>query len=238
MKKMVNKTVLITGTSKGIGFEIERLLSLKGYKTFGSGRTDIKKENYLSCDLSAKEGCEKLFEYAKKYLGHIDILINNAGEYTYSNIENTSYETLEHMAKLNFYAPYYLSSLVISDMKKNKWGRIVNIGSISGVIGEGGATLYSATKSMFLGFTKALALEVAEFGITVNTINPGWVETELSKKGIEDSNLTYQDNIDVIPQKRFIEPIEVGNLVYSLIQEETKGLTGQSINLCAGLSCG
>ena len=235
---MKNKTVLITGTSKGIGFEIEKLLSSKGYKTFGCARSEIKKENYLSCDLSTKEGCEKLFESAKKYLGQIDILVNNVGEYCYSNIEKTSYETLERMTKLNFYAPYYLTSLVIPDMKKNKWGRIVNIGSISGIIGEGGATLYSATKSMFTGFSKALALEVAEFGITVNTINPGWVETELSKNGIEESDLTYQDNLDVIPQKRFIEPIEVGNLVYSIIQDESKGLTGQSINLCAGLTCG
>lgn len=232
------KTVLITGTSKGIGFEIEKTLSLKGYKTFGCSRSEIQKDNYLKVDISTKEGCEALYKSAKEYLGHIDILINNAGEYVYSNIEKTSYETLERLTKLNFYAPYYLSSLVINDMKQNKWGRIVNIGSISGVIGEGGATLYSATKSMFTGFTKALALEVAEFGITVNTINPGWVETELSKNGIEESDLTLQDNLDVIPQKRFIEPVEVANLVCSIIQNESKGLTGQSINLCAGLSCG
>ncbi len=234
----MNKTVLITGTSRGIGFETENFLSSKGYKTFGCGRSKVKKENYLSVDLSTKEGCEKLYNSAKKYLGHIDILINNAGTYAYSNIENADYETIDNMTKLNFYAPYYLSSLVIPDMKRQKWGRIVNIGSISGVVGEGGATLYSATKSMFLGFSKALALEVAKFGITVNTINPGWVETELSKNGIEESDLTYQDNIDVIPQKRFIMPIEIANLAYFLIQDEAKGLTGQSINLCAGLSCG
>jgi len=123
-------------------------------------------------------------------------------------------------------------------MKTKNWGRIVNIGSISGTIGEAGATLYSATKSSFLGLTKALALEVATNNITVNTINPGWVDTELAKDSIEQSDFTVQDNLDVIPQKRFINPDEIANLVLYLISENAKGLTGQSISLCAGLSCG
>ncbi|MBE7705915.1 MAG: SDR family oxidoreductase [Cyanobacteria bacterium SIG30] len=235
---MSNKTVLITGTSKGIGQSIEKILVENGYKVFGCGRSLLEKENYLSVDLTTKEGCENLVKKAKEYLGNIDILINNAGEYIYSEIQNIDYETIERVSKLNFFAPYYLSSLLIPEMKTKNWGRIVNIGSISGTIGEAGATLYSATKSSFLGLTKALALEVATNNITVNTINPGWVDTELAKDSIEQSDFTVQDNLDVIPQKRFINPDEIANLVLYLISENAKGLTGQSISLCAGLSCG
>ena len=234
----MNKRVLITGTSKGIGQNIEETLLNLGYKVFSCARTKLNKENYISLDLTKKENVDILYSEAVKYLGGVDILINNAGEYSYSKIEDMKYEKIQNMVNLNFIAPYYLTSLVISNMKENKWGRIINIGSISGVVGEAYATLYSGTKSAFLGFSKALALEVAEYNITVNTISPGWVESELSSCAIEDSDFTLQDTIDTIPQKRFIEPVEISNLVKYLISNEAQGLTGQNINLCAGLSCG
>ena len=123
-------------------------------------------------------------------------------------------------------------------MKERKFGRIVNIGSISGVMGEAGASAYSAAKSGLIGMTKALALELAEFNITVNTINPGWVETELGSNSIEDSGFSRDEILDTIPQKRFVEPVEIANLVQYLISDKAKGITGQSINLCAGLSVG
>ena len=123
-------------------------------------------------------------------------------------------------------------------MKKKKFGRIVNIGSISGVMGEANAPLYSATKAGLIGFAKSAGLELAEFGITVNTINPGWVDTELGNSSIDDSEFSKEEILDCIPQRRFVEPVEVANLVKYLISPEAKGITGQSINLCAGLSVG
>ncbi len=233
-----DKTVLITGASSGIGLCCFNFLNEKGYKVFGCARRKMPFENYLSVDLREEKDCIYLVNEAKKYLGEIDILINVAGTYNYSNIEKTSYDEIVDMTKLNFIAPYFLSSLVISDMKKNKWGRIVNIGSISGAVGEGCASLYGGTKSALIGFTKSLALEVAQDNITVNTINPGWVETQLADDAINKSDFTYQDELDVIPQKRFIEPIEIAHLIEYLISDNSKGLTGQSINLCAGLSIG
>ena len=122
LKYFLNFDIVNSLPIKSTKFEIENYLSSKGYKTFGCGRSKIEKENYISVDLSTKEGIDMLYNRAKEYLGNIDILVNNAGEYIYSNIEKTSYEQMEHMTKLNFYAPYYLSSLVIPDMKKNKWG--------------------------------------------------------------------------------------------------------------------
>ena len=123
-------------------------------------------------------------------------------------------------------------------MKSKKWGRIVNIGSISGVMGEACASLYSATKSGLIGGTKALALELAGYGITVNTINPGWVETEMGNNSANDGDWTKEEVIECIPQKRFVSPNEIASMVKYLISDDAKGVTGQSINLCAGLSVG
>ena len=98
--------------------------------------------------------------------------------------------------------------------------------------------MYSATKAGLIGLSKATGLELAEFGITVNTINPGWVDTELGKSSIEDSEFSEEEILESIPQRRFVKPEEIAGLVKYLISEEAKGITGQSINICAGLSVG
>ena len=145
-------------------------------------------------------------------------------------------EEIDNLLNVNFKSSYILTSLAIQGMKQKKWGRIINIGSISGILGEANATLYSATKSAFLGFSKALALEVASDNITINTINPGWVETPLADNALNEEE--HQEIIDITPQKRFVEPIEVAKLCEYLISDSAKGITGQGINLCAGLTCG
>ena len=128
--------------------------------------------------------------------------------------------------------------LIVRYMKKNNWGRIINIGSISGVVGEANASLYSMTKSSFIGLTKALGLELAEYNITVNTVNPGWVQTELAHDAVEQSDFSYEEELDMIPQKRFIQPDEIAQLVKYLVSDDAKGMTAQCISLCAGLSAG
>ena len=166
----------------------------------------------------------------------IDVLINCAGQYIYKPIEKMQQDEIDYLIELNFKACYILSSLIIPFMKKNKQGRIINIGSISGCVGEANATLYSATKGALSSLTKALALEVAQDNITVNQINPGWVLTPLALKALNEEE--KQEVIDVTPQRRFIEPVEVAKLCEYLISDSAKGLTGQNINLCAGLSIG
>lgn len=229
--------ILVTGASRGIGKAIAENLITLGHEVFVSARNEeLLKEykNYCVCDLA--NGIEKLGEYIKA--NEIDVLVNNAGEYIYSAIENMTYEQIEHITKVNFEAPMYLISKVIPYMKLKKWGRIINIGSISGVMGEANASLYSATKSALFGATKALALELAEYGITVNTINPGWVDTEMGNSSAKDGEFTKEEIVECIPQRRFVSPIEIAGMVKYLISDEAKGVTGQSINLCAGLTCG
>ena len=239
----MTNNILITGASQGIGNFLAKYFAKKNYNVFVSARNEKALKNlsdevllkgYFSCDL--KKDCLLLFQQAKKSLGNIDILINNAGAYVCAEIEKTSDTDIDNLIKLNIEAPYKLSQLVIPDMKKNNFGRIINIGSISGVVGEAYASLYSMTKSSYIGFSKALALEVAGYGITVNTIHPGWVDTSL----IHCDNMTFQDDelLDTIPQRRYIEPSEIAALADYLISYEARGLTGQSINLCAGISMG
>lgn len=230
--------ILVTGATKGIGKAIAEELG-KAHNIFVASRNEYflkQYENYCVCDLATKEGLQKLGEYIQEK--NIDVLINNAGEYIYSSIENISLEQLEHISMLNFQTPMYLTSKAVPYMKERKFGRIINIGSISGVMGEANASLYSATKASLIGGTKALALELAEFGITVNTINPGWVDTDLGNASAEESEFSKEEIIECIPQKRFVSPSEIAGMVKYLISDEAKGVTGQSINLCAGLSVG
>ena len=230
------KNVLITGATSGIGLKIAEVLE-RNNKVFLSGRRKLDKKNYFSCDLSDSLSCIDLVTKAREYFNsEIDILINCAGQYIYKPIEKMTKEEIDYLLNLNFKSAYILSSLVVDGMKKNNWGRIINIGSISGMVGEANATLYSATKAALGGLTKGLALEAAQNNITINQINPGWVKTPLV-----DNSLTEEEKkevIDVTPQGRFIEPIEIAKLCEYLISDSAKGLTGQNINLCAGLSIG
>ncbi len=230
---MIN--VLITGSSSGIGAETAKVLEAKGYRVFRTGRKQLDIDNYLSINLSCFEHAKMLYENVIQEFGSIDILINNAGEYYYSPIERVHDYDIERVTLLNLTIPYYLTSLCVSQMKEKRFGRIINISSISASVGEANASLYAATKAGLFGMTKSLALELAQYNITVNCISPGWVETPL----ISDINEEDRAEIlDVVPQRRFIKPIEISNLIKYLISDEAKGLTGQNINLCAGLSVG
>ena len=230
--------ILVTGASKGIGNVIARELQTLG-TVFVTGRNEdeLKKfghDRYFVCDLSGDLSGLKEFIKSKQ----IDILINNAGEYVYGNLENQNFDSITHQYTVNLIAPAQLTACAIPYMKEKKWGRIINIGSISGVMGEAYASIYSSSKAGLLGLTKALALELAQYNITVNTINPGWVETELGEKSIEESEFSKSEILDCVPQKRFVEPKEIADLCKYLISDSAKGVTGQGINLCAGLSVG
>lgn len=232
--------ILVTGASRGIGKTIAKSLQSYG-NVYVTARNEEKlkefgNEMYFVCDLSKEEDLLKLGDFIQEK--KIDILVNNAGEYTYCGIDDTEISKLNEMLSINLKAPIYLMHSAIPHMKKNKFGRVINIGSISGVMGEAYASMYSATKAGLIGLSKATGLELAEFGITVNTINPGWVDTELGKSSIEDSEFSEEEILESIPQRRFVKPEEIAGLVKYLISEEAKGITGQSINICAGLSVG
>lgn len=226
--------ILITGASKGIGECIAH--NLDG-NIFAAGRCEerLKQyDNYLVCDF--EKDIEVLGEYIEE--NKIDVVINNAGEYIYKETDQITMPEIERITRVNLEVPMYIISRALPYMKSKNWGRIINIGSISGVMGEAGACIYSASKSGLIGMTKAIALEIAQYGITINTINPGWVETDLGNSSVEESEFSKEEVVECIPQKRFVEPVEIAGMVKYLISDTAKGVTGQSINLCAGLSVG
>lgn len=230
--------ILVTGASKGIGKAIARELQSVG-EVYVTGRNEkalaaCNAKDFCVCDLSKDINSLAKFIEDKK----IDVLVNNAGEYIYGALESMKTDKIMRVFETNLIAPAYLISKAIPHMKGQRWGRIINIGSISGVMGEAYASIYSASKAGLIGLTKSLALELAEYEITVNTINPGWVETDLGMNSIEESEFSKEEIIDTIPQKRFVKPEEVAKLCKYLISQDAKGITGQSINLCAGLSVG
>ncbi len=230
--------ILVTGASKGIGKAIAEELKTSG-NLFITGRNEnaliaCNAKGFCVCDLS--KDINNLVQFIEEK--QIDVLINNAGEYLYKNIESVSVEDIQKIYQTNLIAPTYLISKAVKYMKEQKWGRIINIGSISGIMGEANASLYSASKAGLLGLTKALALELAEYNITVNTINPGWVDTDLGNASIEDSEFSKDEILECIPQRRFVKPEEVAKLCRYLISDDAKGITGQGINICAGLSVG
>ncbi len=235
------KRILVTGATKGIGRKIfEEMLSVGEVYVIARNRELLEElkilgaKDTLRCDLNSDLNAAK--EFIEKY--KINVLVNNAGIYNYSELDEENIETIKDIINVNVNAPIILSKYVLKNMKNEKWGRIVNIGSISGVMGEASASVYSASKAALIGFSKALALETAQYNITVNTINPGWVDTDLGNNSIEDSEFSKEEILDTIPQKRFVDPVEIARLIKYLISDDARGITGQSINICAGLSVG
>ena len=239
----MNKNILITGSSQGIGLSIAKHFS-NDFNVYVTGRhkekleklcNEYNFEGYVAIDLTEEDAPQKLYEQLNV---NIDILINNAGVYYYSQIENMQHQDIINSIRLNSIAPYELIKYAIPYMKKQQWGRIINIGSISGVMGEASASIYSMTKASLIGLTKSLALEVAQDNITVNIINPGWVDTELINNEYLEEDFSKEEIIETIPQRRFVTPEEIANTCDFLISDKAKTITGQSINICAGLSLG
>lgn len=240
---MMRKNILITGSSQGIGLAIAKHFA-KSHNVFITGRYKEKLEKlcnendfagFVAIDLTEDNAAEKLFNTLNQ---NIDVLINNAGVYFYSSIEKMTKQDIQTSFKINALAPLELIKYYVPYMKQQKWGRIINIGSISGVMGEANASVYSMTKAALIGMTKALALELAQNDITVNIINPGWVDTELINNKNLEEDFTKDEIIETIPQRRFVTPDEIASTCEFLISDKAKTITGQSINICAGLSLG
>lgn len=217
-------TVLVTGGSRGIGKAIVEKYRREGYTVISPTRSEL--------DLSSKSSVESFIASCNNK--KIDIIINNAGLNDINLIENIKDEEIEKMIAVNLLAPIYLLRGLIKEMKKNKFGRIVNIGSIWAVVSKGGRCVYSATKNGMHGVTNTLAVELASDNILVNTVCPGFTLTELTKK-----NNTSEQIAEItkdIPIGRMAEPEEIAGVVFFLGNENNTYLTGQKITVDGGFS--
>jgi len=260
------KTALVTGASRGIGKAIALELAAMGAglalvarnvellksvaeEAQSLGATAI----YQDIDLE-RQAAYTIFAAWLKDL-QVDILINNAGVYSTDHIALDQASTWDDAdpsglwkstLEVNLTAPYRLAKMFAPGMVERTWGRIINISSISGQKAEAYGAAYSASKFGLIGITQALALELARHGITVNSVCPGWVETDMATAQINDpewcrlNQIDPEDSIDIarlaVPQMRFIQPDEVAGLVSFLCSDRAKGITGQAINICGGLS--
>lgn len=214
------KKVLITGSSRGIGFAIKkRLQEVDQYQLICPSRKELDL-NDLSC-ISQSESSYQA-----------DIIVNNAGINILSATESIDDSDLDQMIQVNLRAPLQLIRNSIPRMKKNRWGRIVNISSIWGVSSKEQRCMYSMTKYGLNGLTKSLSKELGEFGVLVNSVCPGYVMTEMTDKNIADSDKEMIQR--QIPLRRFADPVEIAEFVYFLISPKNTYITGQNILIDGG----
>ena len=233
------KTALITGASRGIGNAIALQLKNEGYRVLGTatssaGASKLEEEGIegLVLDLNSVESKEQLWEQVEKKEIQISVLINNAGITRDNIVLRMSEDEWQDIMNVNLNGNFYLSKKVLKMMLKLKWGRIINITSTSASIGNKGQSNYSAAKAGVEAFTKSLAREVGKRNITVNSIAPGFIDTDMTQ---QSDGVDPDDLIKGIPLGRFGKPDEVAHLTSFLCSEEASYITGQTIHINGGL---
>ena len=233
------KTALITGASRGIGNAIAMHLKNEGYRVLGTatssaGVSKLEEEGIegLVLDLNSAESKEKLWEQVEKKESQISVLVNNAGITRDNIVLRMSEDEWLDIINVNLNSAFYLSKKVLKMMLKLKWGRIINITSTSASIGNKGQSNYSAAKAGVEAFTKSLAREVGSRNITINSIAPGFIDTDMTQ---QSDGVNTDELIKEIPLGRFGKPDEVAHLASFLCSEEASYITGQIIHINGGL---
>lgn len=246
------KTALITGGGRGIGREIALTFARQGARIAVAARTAAQVEEVaaeigndaisLVCDVADPQSVNRMFEALRERLGDADILINNAGVAESATLANTTDELWQRHLAINLSGTFYCTRAAVPAMVKKGWGRVINIASIAAKTGAPYITAYSASKHGVLGLTRAIALEVATAGITVNAICPGYVDTEMVSRGVENitrkTGRTAEEALDSIrkmsPQNRLATAEEVAAVALLLASDAGRGINGQGINVDGG----
>jgi len=255
--KLEGRFALITGGGRGIGSAIALSFAREGANIAVAARTEDQVRSVaqmiqyeyrvqafpLVCDVSDVESVNKAFAKAAKEFGRSpDILVNNAGIAVSAPFLKTDDELwLRHLAT-NLSGTFYCTRAALPAMLEQGWGRIINVASIAGKTGAPYIAAYSASKHGVLGLTRSLALEVATKGVTVNAICPGYVDTEMTSRGVENitarTGKSADESLELIkhmsPQNRLVTPEEVAAIALLLASEEGRGITGQAINVDGG----
>jgi 3-oxoacyl-[acyl-carrier protein] reductase len=237
-----NSKILITGASGSIGRAIASAFVKCGADVAISGTreqalTDLaasfkRKVHILSCNLSRSEETETLIPKAVESLNGLDILINNAGINKDMLFGKMKESDLDEVMKINLNAAFVLSKNAVSVMTDNRYGRIINISSVVGLTGNIGQVNYCASKAAIIGMSKAIALEVARKGITVNCIAPGAINSPMMEK-LSDAN--REKFISKIPMQRVGDPEDIANACLFLASKESSYITGQTIHVNGGM---
>lgn len=233
------KTALITGASRGIGNAIAMQLKNEGFRVLGTATSSVgasKLENQgiegMVLDLNSSDSKEKFWEEVINKETQISVLINNAGITRDNIVLRMSEDEWQDIMNVNLNGTFYFSKKVLKMMLKLKWGRVINITSTSASIGNKGQSNYSAAKAGVEAFTKSLAREVGKRNITINSIAPGFIDTDMTQ---QSDGVSMDDLINEIPLGRFGKPEEIAHLASFLCSEEASYITGQTIHINGGL---
>ena len=240
------RVVLVTGGMGGLGEMISTKMADAGYKvavTYSPGNAkhgewvaQMKANGYdilaVACDVADIDSCQRAVAQVQEKLGAVDVLVNNAGitrDMTFKKMDKVNWDAV---LRTNLDSLFNMTKQVADSMVERNWGRVINVSSVNGSKGAFGQTNYSAAKAGVHGFTKALALEVAKKGVTVNTISPGYIGTKMVTaipQEVLDSKI-----LPNIPVGRLGKPEEVAGLIIYLASEEAAFVTGANIAINGG----
>jgi 3-oxoacyl-[acyl-carrier protein] reductase len=233
------KTALITGASRGIGNAIAMQLKNEGFRVLGTatssaGASQLEDQGIegMVLDLNSFDSKERFWEEVVNKETQLSVLVNNAGITRDNIVLRMSDDEWQDIMNVNLNGTFYLSKKALKMMLKLKWGRVINITSTSASIGNKGQSNYSAAKAGVEAFTKSLAREVGKRNITINSIAPGFIDTDMTQ---QSDGVNIEDLINEIPLGRFGKPDEVAHLASFLCSEEASYITGQVIHINGGL---
>lgn len=243
-----DRNVLITGSTNGLGKAIAKIMAEEGANVIISGRNETAAKELakeievtnqvqaipITADLSLKNAAEELFEKSLKRMGHLDILINNAGIWPTAYVRNMEKDEFERTIYMNLEVPYLLSKMMVNHLiERKEKGKIINIVSQAAFHGSTtGHAHYAASKGGLVTFMISLAREVAKYGITVNAVAPGMMETPMTKEALKSKEDYYNSRI---PLGRVAKPEEVAYAAVFLASNKADYLTGITIDATGGM---
>ncbi len=242
----MSKAAIVTGGSRGIGAAIVKALAADGFDVAIIYQGSVERAESLAeeiratgrnaiavqCDVSSLEQVEKMTAEVVEKLGSVDVLVNNAGKTKDGLIMRMTEEDFDSIINTNLKGAFNCTKAVTPIMMKARSGRIVNISSVVGVTGNAGQANYAASKAGIIGLTKSAAKELATRGITVNSVAPGYVKTDMTEVL---SDKVKEAILAQIPMKKCAEPEDIANVVSFLCSDKASYVTGQVINVDGGM---
>ena len=246
---------VVTGGGRGIGAATAHALARAGARVVVSARTTAEIEQVagqlreagseawaVACDITEPDQIANLVDTAREHLGQVDILINNAGIASSAPLKAVTLEEWNRILAVNVTGPFLCTQGFMPGMLEKGWGRVVTVASIAGKVGHPYISAYCASKHAVIGFTRAVATEVASKGVTVNAVCPGYVDTPMTDQSLDriaektglDRDKARHHLEQLSPQGRLIEAAEVAYLVVSLCSPQAKGVNGQAVVLDGG----
>ncbi len=247
---LAGKHALVTGGSRGIGAAITRALVAHGAQVTITGRDEKSLARFASesgarfvaGDVSDHRAARHAFENAAKDFGRVDILVNNAGQASSAPFLKTELDLWRRMLAVNLDGTFFFTQAALPAMLEAGWGRIVNVASTAGLAGYAYVSAYCAAKHAVIGLTRALAIEMAAKGVTVNAVCPGFTDTDMTRDSIEKicaktgktKHAVVAELISRNPQKRLVRPEEAANAVAWLCLPGSDAINGQAIAVAGG----